>query len=152
MKTFSIVLFLLIAQLNFGQTAKDYFNDEVKNAQRKTARSIMTALEKGATELAMNYFDNSINELKSNLSSVSSEISKVKAKSKLSIIIVFNQGYNIYRCRYYNESGELYQVDLFMSEGQPNSKVRKLKTKNSKVLKAEQKKRIKSNDAPPPPN
>jgi len=152
MKTFSIALFLLITQLNFGQKAKDYFNDEVKDAQRKTAMSVMTALEKGEIELATNYFDNSISELKSNLSSVSNEISKVKAESKLSIVIVFNQGFNIYRCRYYNESGELYQVDLFMSEGQPNSKVRKLKTKNSKVLKAELKKRMERKDAPPPPH
>jgi hypothetical protein len=152
MKTFLTAILLLTIQLTFGQKAKDYFNEEVKDAQRTTAQSIMTALENGEIELAAKYFDNSISDLKSNLKSISAEISKVKTGTKLSIVIVFDQGFNIYRCRYYNDSGELYQVDLFMSEGKPDSKVKKLKTKNTDVLKAERKKRMENNVPPPPPH
>ncbi|WP_108805505.1 hypothetical protein [Aquimarina sp. Aq107] len=151
MRTFSAIIFLLFIQFSFGQKAKDYFNKEVIDSQKKTARSIIKNLENGEIELSMKYFDNSISELKNTLKSISYKISKVKTETKFSLVIVFDEGFNIYRCRYYDEINELYQVDLFMSEGQPNSDVKKLETKNSEVLKAEQKRRMEMKDVPPPP-
>jgi hypothetical protein len=152
MRTFLIITCSLIINLTSGQTAKDYFNEEVKDAQLATAQTIMTALENGKIELAGMFFDDSIKNLRSELNYISSEISKVKAETKLSIVIVFDHASNIYRCRYSNDSDELFQVDLFMSEGQANSKVKKLEIKNSDVLKMEAKERMEMKEPPQPPN
>jgi len=152
MRTFLIITCSLIINLTSGQTAKDYFNEEVKDAQLATAQTIMTALENGKIELAGMFFDDSIKNLRSELNYISSEISKVKAETKLSIVIVFDQASNIYRCRYSNDSDELFQIDLFMSEGQANSKVKKLEIKNSDVLKMEAKERMEMKEPPLPPN
>ena len=64
MRAFLTIILFFTIQLTFGQKTKGYFNEEVKEAQRKTAQSIITALEKGEVELAAKYFDNSIKELK----------------------------------------------------------------------------------------
>lgn len=152
MRTFLIITCSLIINLASGQTAKDYFNEEVKDAQLATAQTIMTALENGKIELAEMFFDDSIKNLRSELNYISSEISKVKAETKLSIVIVFDHASNIYRCRYSDDSDELFQVDLFMSEGQANSKVKKFEIKNSDVLKMEAKERMEMKEPPLPPN
>jgi SUMO ligase MMS21 Smc5/6 complex component len=149
---FLTAILLLTIQLTFGQKIKSYINEEVKDAQLTNVQSIMTALENGEVESAAKYFDNSIHDLKSNLKSISTEISKLKTETKFSIVIILDQGFNIYRCRYNNDNGEIYQIDLFMSEVEPDSEVKKLKTKNANVLKTERKKRRKNNAPPPPPN
>jgi hypothetical protein len=151
MKILLSVGFLLLFQASFGQVPKDYHNKELLDAQRTTAKTILIALENGKIEEATAHFESSIRKLKSKLKSISTEISKVKHETKLSIVIIYDQGFNIYKCTYYNETGALFQVGLFMSEGEANSKVKKVETKSSAVLEAERIKRMGMKDFPPPP-
>jgi hypothetical protein len=151
MKTLLSAGFLLLFQTTFGQVPKDYHNKELLDAQKTTAKTILTALENGKIEEATAHFKSSIHKLKNKLNYISTEISKVKYGTELSIVIMFDQGFNIYICTYYNDIGALFQVVLFMSEGEANSKVKKVGTKNSAVLEAERNKRMGMKDIPPPP-
>lgn len=143
-------LLLLMFQIAISQRPKDYANKKVKTGQRSSTNNILSALENNQVEKALNYFDS--NTTKTTLEQVSIEISKIKTETKLSIVIVYDKGYNIYRCRYYNDTGELFLLDLYFTEGEANSKVQKLTTKNAETLKKEKEERMKSKDAPPPIN
>jgi regulator of replication initiation timing len=146
---YTILLFTF--QTATSQTPKDYFNKEVQTGQQSSTNTIMTSLENNQIEKALDYFYS--NTSKTTLEKISTEIRKIKKETKLSIVIVYAKGFNIYKCRYCNDKRELLLLDLYFTEGDANSKVQKLVTKNAKTLEMEKEERMKSNDIPPsPPN
>ncbi len=153
MRTVFLVLILCLGQIAFAQVPKDYHNKEIKEAQRATAIRVLRALQNGNIKLAKIEFNDSIQDLDDNLLAAANEIRKVRFETEISIVIVYEEGFNVYLCRYYNDSGSLYQMKLYLQEGKPDSKIERLKTKDSETLRREREIRMNTDDSqiPPPP-
>ena len=141
--------FLLFAvpTITFGQIPKDYFNKEVQSGQGTTTKKIIRFLEKDRVDLAMPYFSDTTN--KTLLLKASADIRKIQPNTKGGYVIVYEEGYNIYRYRYANR-GIFYLIDLYFNEGDPNSKVVKVITKDKAELDMENE-NMPDDFIPPPP-
>ncbi|MES2654270.1 MAG: hypothetical protein V4620_01705 [Bacteroidota bacterium] len=150
MKTKSILLiiFFAIASMAFAQEVpKDYFNKEVQSAQGATTDKIIKYLELDSVDAAMKYCSKKIN--KALLQKASTEIRKIYKKTDGGYVIVFDEGYNIYRYRYTNR-GVYFLIDLYFTAGDANSKVVKVIVKDKATL-DKQNKETDDDDIPPPP-
>jgi len=143
------ILFLLLFVIPFttyGQTPKDYFNTEVKNGQGTTTNQIIKYLEHNSIDSALNYFSKGID--KSLLIKASIEIRKIYQKTNGGYVIVFDEGYNIFRYRYTNK-GIYFLIDFYFNEGDANSKVIKVIIKDKATLDNEDKEN--DDEVPPSP-
>lgn len=147
-------LALITCFFSFGQT-KDYSKKEILETQRTTTAKIIVALQNNNIESALQYFDNKRNDILRKLKTSVSEIKKFQDSTRLSDVIVFDEGYHIFRCRYSDKTRARFQIDLYFQTKNPNSKVGKVKIKTDQILKMEHIKRTNSTEipsAPPKPN
>lgn len=145
------ILFLLLFVIPFmasGQTPKDYFNNEVKNGQGATTNKIIKYLEHNSIDSALNYFSKGTDKFL--LIKASIEIRKIYQKTNGGYVIVFDEGYNIFRYRYTNK-GIYFLIDFYFNEGDANSKVIKVIIKDKATLDKEDKENDDDDDVPPPP-
>lgn len=143
-------LTLLTCFITFGQ-AQNYDEKEILARQRIHTSKIIVALQNKNTESISSYFDTNITDLQSKLESSMSEIERFKKTTQLSVVVVFDKGAHIFRCRYSDEERARFQIDLYFQTDDPNSKVVGIKTKTDEVLKKEYTKRMKLSKTPPPP-
>ncbi|AXP81925.1 hypothetical protein CJ739_2860 [Mariniflexile rhizosphaerae] len=143
-------LILITCFFSFGQT-KNYSEKEILENQRKTTVKIIVALQKNNDESILQYFDNINNDIHKKLKSCVAEIEKFKNSTMFSDVIVFDEGYNIFRCRYSDKTRARFQIDLYFHTENPNSKVVQIKTKTDQILKKEYKERMNSTEIPPAP-
>lgn len=151
MKIILTLLTALALQVLQAQTHKDYFDKEVQTGQRSTTRQVINHLEKGDLAEIRSLFSPEIENLSTDLQHLSNAIVKVQGDTKYSEVIVFEEGFNIFRCRYYNDEGIQFQIDFYFTEGNKDSEIVKFDTKDSKVLEEEKQQRMKSSKIPPPP-
>lgn len=142
-----VVVFFAMAYMAFGQIPKDYFNQEVQSGQGATTDKIIKYLELDSIDAAMKYCSKKID--KALLQKASAEIRKVYKNTDGGYVIVYDEGYNIYRYRYTNR-GVYLLIDFYMKEGNPKSKVMKLIVKDKEMLDKEAKEED-DDDIPPPP-
>jgi hypothetical protein len=154
-----------IAAIGYSQTIPvDYNNPTVQKGQRRTTHAFMKLLEQGKTDDAIKLIDPAFikkkNAYRDSLHAYSKELSRYLKSTELSVVIVYPESqYNTYRCRYYNEKGTYFYIDLFFNVGQPNSLIARIWKNPEKELIAERKelaKRKKEEEKtgppqPPPP-
>lgn len=134
-------LTLIICFYSFGQT-KNYSEKEILETQRITTAKIIVALQINNIESILQYFDNSIYDLQEKLKSSVSEIDKIKNSTRFSDVIVFDEGYHVFRCRYSDKTRARFQIDLYFQTKNPYSKVVDIKIKTDQILKKDYKKRM----------
>ena len=132
MKFLLSILILFSAHIALAQPPNDYFNEEVKTGQRKTTDQIISSLENGSPESAMQFFHSDISLM--DLHQISETVQDIKFKARLSVDIVYEDGFNIYRCTYFNNQGKLFLIDLYFEEGNSASKVQKINTEDEAAL------------------
>ncbi len=141
-------LFYFAPILTFGQLPKDYFNKQVLTVQGATTNKIIKYLELDSIDKALSYFSKDID--KSTLVNASKNIRKIKNKTIGAYVIVYDEGLNIFRYRYSHKE-LFFLIDLYFKEGDPNSKVVKVITKDKETLDKEEKERLNDDEIPPPP-
>ena len=146
----------------FTQTIPaDYQDPSVKKKQRQSADYFIKLLEQGKVDDALNLIDTSFLKAKNNyrdsLTAYYKELSKYLKTTKLYVVIVYpDNKYNTFRCRYANNKGDFFYIDLYYVVGQSNSSIAKILKVPEKELEKDRKelaKRIKEEEktGPPPP-
>jgi hypothetical protein len=157
---YALTLVFLATVTGYSQQAPvDYHNTVVQDGQRLSTDAFIKFLEQGEVDNALRLIDTSFLKSKHNyrdsLSAYRQELLKCLKTTQLSIVIVYpNKKYNTYRCRYYNEYGEFFYIDLYYKVGQPNSPIVKIWKKSQKELEDERKelaKRAKEEEKTGPP-
>lgn len=143
-------LTLITCFISFGQT-KNYSEKEILEAQRITTAKIIVGLQNDNIQSILQYFDKSNNDIQGKLESSVSEIEKFMNYTTLSDVIVFDEGYHIFRCRYSDKTRTRFQIDLYFQTKNPNSKVAKVKLKTDQTLNKEYIKRLNNTKIPPAP-
>lgn len=151
MKSFYTLIFIFFSSLSISQLPSDYLNVNIQNAQKSTVNKILKALDRGKIHTALRFFSSSLGDITHDLNSIAISIRKISQLYTFSDLIVFSEGHNIHRCRWYDAKWTYYQLDLHFEEGKANSKVIKFSTKSAEILKKEKIKRMNSTDLPPPP-
>ncbi|WP_431106805.1 hypothetical protein [Winogradskyella poriferorum] len=141
-------LTLVLCFLSFGQT-KNYSEKEILETQRITTAKIIVGLQNDEIESILQYIDKSNNNIKTELNNSISEIKKLINHTTLSDVVVFDEGYHIFRCRYSDKTRARFQIDIYFHTKNPNSKVVKVKIKADQTLKKEYLERINSREIPP---
>lgn len=161
--TFYLFIVALIAcEIGHSQSIPaDYHNPVVQKGHRNTTDNFMNFLEQGKVDEALSLIDTSFlrtkTKYKDSLIVYYKELAKYLKTTRLSVVIVYPESkYNTYRCRYYNEKGEFFYIDLYYSVGHPNSLIKRIWKKSEKELIKERKelaKRVKEEEktGPPPP-
>jgi len=134
MRSFLFACVLFISALpSFAQGTEpvDQRNEALLSAQLVTANNFMRALEKNQPEKALALIDTAYAKskpsYKDSLMSFIRELSKYRDTTVLSVVIVWPEPqFNTYRCRYYNEHGEFFYIDLFLSTGKPFSLIQRI--------------------------
>jgi len=137
----------------------DYNNPIVQKEQRGTTENFVNLIEQGKVDDAMKLIDTSFlqtkNKYRDSLTAYHKELSKYLKTTKLSLVIVYPESkFNTYRCRYYNEKGEFFYIDIYYNGGQPNSLITKICKKSEKELVKERKelaKRVEEEEKTGPP-
>jgi len=143
-----IVLFIFTGA--FGQT-KGYSEKEILETQSVTVSKIVSALQNDSVESVLPYFNTNDARLSLKLANYVSKIERLKGFTTFSEVIVFDEGYHIFRCRYSDANRARFQIDFYFQTDNPNSQVIRIKTKSDRVLKREHKKRMVNTKTPPPP-
>jgi hypothetical protein len=151
MKLIILIIFLNLINVSHGFVKSKFIRLSSQNQQEIIVKKIITNLELGKVKSIYKYFQLS-DKIKSTLDKSVIEIQEIKKKTKLSIVVVNDGDYKIYRCRYSNSNRILFQIDLiYLKDEAVNSKIINVVTKDSKVLAKEKEIRMKSNIPPSPP-
>ena len=143
----------------------DYHNKTLLKAQADRSVNFLNLLVNGFPEAALDLVDsNTINAHKIDLKTIrkySQSLQKYSKTTKRSIVIVYDKpGFNTYRCRYYNEQGTFYHIDLSIASGKPSAPISIIEVLSAKALKKDRKEGAKAKKEaaqgkippiPPPP-
>ena len=150
MNKISFTIISLTICLNSVAQTKIYSEKEILETQRITTGKIIVSLQNNDIGFILQYFENKSNDLLKKLNISVSEIDKFQSFTRLSDIIVFDEGYHIFRCRYSDKTRARFQIDLYFHRKNANSKVIDIKIKTDQILKKEYKKRMDNTKIPPP--
>jgi hypothetical protein len=160
---FTLIITLLFSVWGYSQTIPiDYHNLNIRKAQKTKTDSFIAFLEHKDINNAIKLIDTSFLKTKSNyrdsLTAYAKELSKHLKTTELSVVIVYpDDRYNTYRCRYYNQKGDFFYIDLYYNVGQPNSQIAQIYKKTEKELaktrrkSTKRAKRKEEMEIPPPP-
>ena len=119
--------------------------------QELVEKKVMKHLELNAVGGVYEYFEH-WDRVKPILAESVFEIEKIKERTKLSIVMVLDGEYKVYRCRYSNGSETLFQIDFhYLRNSKNSSLIFNVSTKNAKILAKEKALRMNNNTIPPPP-
>ena len=124
MKQFLCLIFCFSSLLVFSQVNTNL----IKNTQEKNAVTFITLIEKGDTANAFKLLDESYYlRKKANLlkfySLFNKDLKFLPTNTKRYSILVFPEGYNLFRYRYIDNSGTILQVDISYKVDDINSKI-----------------------------
>jgi hypothetical protein len=148
MKKIILPILLVIFSNIRSQDVPSYVKSQIKEQQISNVRKIINELEKGQSNKVIKYFVKDSSAFECIEQSII-EIRKVFKTSNLSIVLIIDNGYNIYRCRYVNDTDELFQIDLYYGIENANLLVQKCKIKTIEQLKSEKKTREDYRGVPP---
>lgn len=117
-----------------------YFNPKLERQQKLTVNRFLDFLEKNNIDSARGAIDSQFTKREKNtnklLSEYAIELGKYFPTTTRSVVIVFPmKGFNTYRCRYYNDEGIFFHIDLYLKDNEVNGLIHKIDYKNSKELK-----------------
>jgi len=152
-----LCFFVFQGSLSFGQ-------DAVYKQQLETAYAFMWLLEANKPAEGIKLIDVTYLNAKKNyldtLKAYSKELSGYLKTTRLSIVGVFpEEGSNTFRCRYGNQTGDYFYIDLYMDASNPRSAIKKIVKVPSKVLEKDRKELARAKEyekkhgvpQPPPP-
>jgi hypothetical protein len=161
-----IAIYCLIkCNLSYSQVITPENYDEVtaiQNQQGGITSKVLRLLEKGEYDSVFVFIDSeygkSHKDIRNLLMTASNEIQKYFAFTKVSEgLIVYDKTHNIYRCSYYDTSGEKFLIDIYFVQGNKNSKIVQFAIKKKDQLDKERadnlewQKKNKNQPPPPPP-
>lgn len=133
---------------------------EINMVQGVMTSKTLKWLEAGAYDNVLVFVDAAYlkshkKEIMSMLTEANREISKYKQTTKVSDgLIVYDDKHNIYRCSYYDTTGDKFLIDIYYMQGDAYSRIMKFSIKEREELdkeRAEYLELSKDHTIPPPP-
>ncbi|MDI9312881.1 MAG: hypothetical protein QM535_21910 [Limnohabitans sp.] len=135
MKIIVLIAALLVSNVFYGQTN----TDQIKNVQQRLATNAIDKIEQNKINDALldfdeNYLKNNKNKIISLLTKYYQETLVKNPKAKRAVTLVMPTGFNLFRFRYFDSTGEVLQLDLSFSDNNINSKIQLIEIKDKEAF------------------
>jgi hypothetical protein len=148
---FLLLLVSIISIYPSQRSSEEPLNNPIIEKQKVNTQNVLHLFQKGETETAKSYFEIASDKEAKKIDEICKEIELLPSITEYTIVIVFPEGFNVFRCTFLSGLEPMYQIDFYYNSEDSNSKIKKFNTKNRDVLMKEKELRNNNNELPPIP-